>query len=302
MHVVVGGSSGFLGRHLVEALRAAGHSTTSLVRRTPDRAAQSPESQWDPASGQLDPGVVEEADVVVNVAGSPTLGNPRSRRWATALRESRVATTRTFAEAIARSDRKPAFLAGNAIAIYGDHGDARVTEAGDSRGHALMTEVTRAWQAAAQPAVDAGARVCFLRTAPVMDRESEPLRMLRRVFRLGLGARLGSGHQYFAMVSLRDWLGGVRFLVEHPEVTGPVNLCCPETPTETEFTRALARAVGRPAVLVVPAAVVRLGAGPLAPELLGSVNLVPHVLLDAGYEFRDRDVTEVVAAGLARRR
>ena len=103
------------------------------------------------------------------------------------------------------------------------------------------------------------------------------------------------------MVSLRDWLGGVVHLAEHPEASGPFNLCCPETPTNAEFTTALARALGRPAVIPVPAAAIRLGAGRLAPELLGSVNLVPQALLDAGYEFRDRDVTAVLAAGLPAR-
>jgi NAD dependent epimerase/dehydratase family enzyme len=132
-----------------------------------------------------------------------------------------------------------------------------------------------------------------------MDRGSEPLGMLRRLFRLGLGGRLGTGRQYMPMVSMRDWLGGVVHLLEHPETSGPFNLCCPRTPTNAEFTQALARALGRPAFVPVPAAAIRLGAGRLGPELLGSVNVVPQRLMDAGYEFRDRDVTAVVAAGLA---
>jgi uncharacterized protein len=296
MHVVVGGASGFLGRHLVEALRTHGHTTTSLVRR---EATADDESRWDPAAGEVDAQVIQDADVVVNVAGSPTIGNPHSKRWARTLRESRVTTTATLAAAIAAAERKPAFLAGNAIAVYGDHGDAEVTEAGDSRGHTFMTEITRVWETAAQPAIDSGARVCILRTAPVMDRESEPLHLLRLLFRLGLGARIGSGQQYFPMVSLRDWLAAAVHLAEHAELSGRFNLCCPQTPTNAEFTRALARSVHRPAFLSVPSPAIRLGAGPLAPELLGSVNLVPQALLDSGFEFRDRDGTAVIEAGLA---
>jgi uncharacterized protein len=299
VHVVVGGGSGFLGRHLIEALETRGHTITRLVRRDP---TADDESRWDPATATLDPQAVEDADLVINVAGSPTIGNPHSSRWARNLRESRVTTTRTLAEAIAGSTRKPAFLAGNAVAIYGDHGPEQLTEDADSRGHTLMTEVTREWEAAAAPARDAGARVCVLRTAPVLDRSSEPLRSLRRLFLLGLGGKVGGGQQYFPVVSLRDWLGGVVHLAEHPDAAGPFNLCCPETPTNAEFTRALARAVGRPAFVPVPAPVIKIGAGPLAPELLGSVNLVPQALIDAGYEFRDHDITAVIAAGLARAR
>src|SRR3954447_2241350 len=152
MHVVVGGATGFLGRHLVDAFHAGGHTTTSLVRH---ETGADRESRWDAQSGRVDAQVIEDADVVVNVAGSPTIGNPHSQRWAHRLRESRVTTTRTLAEAIAASSRKPSFLAGNAVAIYGDHGPQQVTEDGDSRGHSLMTEVTREWEAAAAPARDA---------------------------------------------------------------------------------------------------------------------------------------------------
>jgi uncharacterized protein (TIGR01777 family) len=296
VHVVVGGGSGFLGRHLTEALRARGHTTTSLTRREPTTDS---ESQWDPAAGRVDGQVIEDADVVVNAAGSPTIGNPHSKRWARNLRESRVTSTRTLAEAIAGSTKKPAFLAGNAVAVYGDHGDAPVTEAGDSRGHTLMADVTRVWEAAAQPAIAAGARVCVLRTSPVMDRESEPLRILRRLYRLGLGGRLGSGQQYFPMVSLRDWLAAVVFLAEHDTASGPVNICCPETPTNAGRPTAWARARVKSAFVPVPSPAIRITAGPLAPELLGSVNLIPQVLLDAGFEFRDRDAAAVVAAGLS---
>jgi len=296
MHVVVGGASGFLGRHLVDAFRGGGHTTTSLVRR---ETGSTGESRWDPGSRKVDAQVIEDADVVVNVAGSPTIGNPHSKRWARNLRESRVSTTQTLAEAIAVSQKKPAFLATSAVAVYGDHGDQQVTEAGDSRSHTLMAEVTRAWEAAAQPAVNAGARVCVLRTSPVMDRESEPLRTVRRLFWLGLGGRIGNGRQYFPMTSLRDYLAAVVHLAGHPDAQGRFNLCCPRTPTNAEFTRALARAVGRPAFLPVPSPVIKIGAGPLAPEVLGSVNLVPQALLDIGFEFRDQDVTGVVASGVA---
>lgn len=295
MRFLIAGASGFLGSRLRDSLRAAGHDVTALVRRTTGRPD---EASWDPYSGDLDADLVEKSDVVVNLAGSPTLGNPHSTRWARALRTSRVTTTRVLAQAIATSTRRPAFLAGNGISFYGDHGAEPVTESSTSTGDALLTGVALDWQAATLPATEAGARVCVLRTSPVMDRRNPPLKMQLPLFKLGLGGRLGSGEQYQPMISLADWVAAVTFLAEHEEVDGPVNLCCPTTPTNAEFTRELARLVHRPAVFAVPSILLRPAAGEMAPELLGSIRGVPQTLLDAGFRFGDPDVAAVLASGL----
>jgi uncharacterized protein (TIGR01777 family) len=210
-----------------------------------------------------------------------------------------VTTTRVLAEAIAASSRRPTFLAGNGISYYGDHGAEPVTEATGSHGDAFLTSVTIDWQAATEPAADAGARVCILRTAPVMDRNSAPLRQLMLLFRTGLGGRLGNGEQYFPMISLEDWVAAVTFAAEHDEVAGPVNVCCAVTPTNAEFTRELAHLVHRPAFFTVPSFVLRPAAGRMAPELLGSVRAVPTVLLDAGFRFADPSVADVLASATA---
>jgi uncharacterized protein len=300
--VLLAGASGFLGTHLRESLVARGHTVTSLTRGQPRGSDQ---STWDPYAGELDRGLVEAADVVVNLAGSATLGNPHSDKWARELRESRVITTRVLADAIASSDRKPAFLAGNGISYYGDHsehGDAAdpvLDETADSRGDALLTSVTRGWQAAAEPASEAGARLCVLRTAPVMDRRSAPLKQLRLLFLTGLGGRLGDGGQRMPMISLHDWLGAAVHLAEHETASGPFNLCCPQTPTNAEFTEALADQLHRPSFATVPRFALRTGAGRMAPELLSSLNVVPAALEASGYEFRDRDVAAVLRAGLS---
>jgi len=295
LRILVAGSSGFLGSHLKAELVGRGHAVVSLVRR-PTSAPD--ESAWDPYAGTCDRAQIEQADVVVNLAGSPTFGNPHSKKWARRLRDSRVTTTRVLAEAIASSDRKPAFLAGNGVSYYGDHGNDVLTEESDSRGGAMLTEVTRDWQAAAEPAADAGARLCVLRTAPVMDRRSMPLKQLRLLFKAGLGARLGKGDQHMAMVSLRDWVGAIAHLAEHESATGAFNVCCPRTPTNAEFTKALAEALDRRAFLVAPRPLLRVGAGPMAPELLGSLNVRPAALEAQGYQFRDREVHAVLSTAL----
>lgn len=296
LSIVMAGSSGFLGTHLRKELEGRGHSVTALVRRP---TTEDDESRWDPAHGKVDQGVIDGADVVINLAGAPTIGNPHSKKWSTALRESRVDTTRTLAEAIAKAPTPPYFVAGNAVAWYGDHGAVELTESADSRGHTLMTTVCRDWQAAAQPALDAGGRVVFLRTAPVMDKAGAPLKQLKLLFQAGLGGKLGNGRQHMPMISLRDWVGAAAYLTEHPTASGPVNMTCVETPTNAEFTQALAKAVHRPAIAPVPGPLLKVAAGRVAPEVLGSVNTRPQALLDLGYEFSDPHVTAVVASGLA---
>ncbi|MET3963510.1 uncharacterized protein (TIGR01777 family) [Marmoricola sp. OAE513] len=295
MRILIAGASGFLGSRLRTSLDRAGHDVTTLVRRP----AGAEEVQWDPYAGTLDPAAIENADVVINLAGSPTLGNPHSKKWAEELLRSRVTTTRVLADAIAASTHRPAFLAGNGISYYGDRGEEVLPESAPTSGDAFLTEVTRQWQAATKSATDAGARVCILRTAPVLDRQSAPLKQLLLLFKAGLGGKLAGGDQYFPIISVRDWVAAVTYLAEHDDVSGPVNLCCPKTPTNGEFTEELARLVHRPAFLGVPGAVLRPAAGRMAPELLGSVRAVPAVLTDEGFRFADRDVAEVLRTAIA---
>jgi uncharacterized protein (TIGR01777 family) len=295
--ILLAGASGFLGTHLRGALTGRGHTVVGLTRGP---SSGSDSATWDPAAGVVDRALVESADVVICLTGSPLFGNPHSRRWQQELRDSRVVPTRVLAEAIAHSDRTPALLAGNGSSWYGDHGSDPVPETADSRGDALLTEITRAWQEATAPAQSAGARVCVLRTTPVMDQRGVTLRLLTRLFRLGLGGRLGDGRQYFPMVSLRDWTAAVARLAEHEAASGPFNICCPETPTNAEFTTALGAQLHRPTVLPAPAPVIRFAFGRAAPELLRSQNLRPAALADLGHEFRDQDVEAVLRAGLTR--
>lgn len=295
MRFLIAGSSGFIGSNLVQHLRGCGHQVVPLVRREP----APDEVRWDPGTGRLDPAVLDEVDVVVNLAGAPLVGNPHSRTWARELRRSRVEGTGLLARAIASRRRPPVFLVGTGISFYGDHGAEPVTEESHSQGDALLTDVVREWEQAADPAREAGARVCFLRTAPVLDRRSSPLRQLRVLFKAGLGTRLGSGEQHFPVVSLPDWLAAAAFLAESQDLHGPFNLTCPRTPTNAEFTASLAAAVGRPSFLVAPAPVLRAAAGRLAPEVLGSVNARPDALTRAGFDFHDEDVDAVLATGLS---
>jgi len=294
MRFLIAGSSGFLGTLLRRRLQAEGHTVTRLVRRPPAES----EVQWDPYSGPLGTEVVDRHDVVVNIAGSRLTGNPHSKRWAEEMVRSRVATTGVMAEAIAASATKPAFLVGNGSSWYGDCGESPLIESEPSTGEAFMTNVTRQWQAATSPASEAGARVCVLRSAPVIDRRNLPWKLMFPAFRLGIGGMAGSGEQYVPIISARDWVDAAIHVAGNESVSGPVNMSCPETPRHREFVQGLGRLLHRPTVLRVPGAVVKVAAGRMAPEVLGSTRPVPQVLLDSGYDFADPDVRAVLREGL----
>ena len=175
MHIVIAGSSGHLGQQLTRRLRRDGHSVVRLVRRPPEA---DDERHWDPTVGMLGVEVVDGADVVVNLCGSSLLGIPYSSRYLRELRDSRVTPTRVLAEAIARSERPAALINANGSSGYGDHGAEEVTEASGMHGQEPLARITLEWEAATAPAVEAGARVCVLRTAPVMARGSAAMTCL----------------------------------------------------------------------------------------------------------------------------
>jgi uncharacterized protein (TIGR01777 family) len=154
------------------------------------------------------------------------------------------------------------------------------------------------WEQATQPAVDAGARVCILRTTLPLDRRGGLLGPLVPMFKLGAGARLGTGRQYMAMVSLHDWLRAVTFLLEHPTTSGPFNIGMPQPPTNAEFTDALGDALHRPTVLVAPTFVLRTVLGKVADDLLGSLRLDSLALREAGFTFDHHDVVEALESAL----
>lgn len=295
MRVVIGGASGFLGAPLVVHLRQRGHDVTTLVRRTAGQG----ESWWKPSEGLIDQTLIDEADAVINLSGSPISQWPRTPARKREILSSRLDATSTLARAIAAAPTPPAFLSGSAIGWYGtDRGDEELTE-GSAPGPGFLAEVAQRWEEAAGPAVDAGARVAWLRTGIVMDRSGGALKLMLLPFRLGLGARLGDGHQYFSTISRRDWIAAVTHVLEG-DLSGPVNLAIPDDVTNRDFTRTLATTVHRPAVLAAPAFAIRLALGGLADDLLGSLRVRPQTLMDDKFSFADPGIDRVLRTALGR--
>lgn len=295
MKVVVAGSSGFLGRAWTQLMAELGHEVVRLVRREPGGPG---ESRWDPATGVLDQAVVDSADVVVNLAGANVAHFPWTESYEREFVSSRIDTTRLLAEAVARAEKQPALLAQSGVAGYGDRGAQVVTEDTPIDADSFMADVVRQWEAATEPARAAGVRVVVLRTSVVLDRHGGALKSMLLPFRLGVGGVVGSGQQYFATISLHDWVRAVTFLAVDAELSGTFNVTGPDCSTNAEFTEELGRALHRPTVLKVPAFPLRRLAGPIGGELLASTRVEPKRLLEAGFAFSHNDVAERVAAAL----
>ncbi|MFC4950855.1 TIGR01777 family oxidoreductase [Pseudonocardia sp. GCM10023141] len=292
MRVLIAGSSGLIGSALVAHLRAAGHDVLRLVRREP---AGPDERSWDPPAARIDEGTFDGVDAVVNLCGVGIADRPWSGARRQQLRDSRTVPTEVLAAAVA-DHGVAAFLSGSAVGIYGDAGPQEVDERAPSGG-GFLAELCRDWEGSARKAQEAGARVVLLRSGLVLSRRGGLLGRLRPLFKGFLGARLGRGTQYMPWISLDDHIGAIRFLLEHPEVSGPVNLTGPLPVTNTEFTAALAAAVKRPAGLAVPAFVLKATMGVMGEEmLLYSQRAVPAALQDAGFPFRHVTVGEALSA------
>jgi uncharacterized protein (TIGR01777 family) len=304
VEVAITGASGLIGSALARSLREEGHTVRPLVRPAssdPESAADS--IRWDPAAGTIERDGLDGIDAVVHLAGAG-IGD---KRWSPArkreIRESRVRGTDLLARTLAGLSRPPAvFVSGSAVGYYGDRGDEELTEQ-SAPGADFLAEVVQAWEAAAQPAVDAGIRTVFLRNGVVLAADGGMLPRLVTLFRFFVGGRLGTGRQWLSWVSIDDEVRVIRFLFDRADVSGAVNVTGPGPATNAEFTKALGAALHRPTVVPVPAFGPRLVLGrEMADELLFvSQRAVPAALTAAGYEFAHPDVATALRAMLGNR-
>jgi uncharacterized protein len=302
MKVAVTGSSGLIGTALVASLRSDGHQVIRLVRRPP---RSDDEVRWDPRAADAGlpatPGALRGIGACIHLAGAG-LG---SHRWTSGykaeIRASRVLGTRALAGALARLGSPPATLvAASAIGWYGDTGDRDVDESA-AAGQTFLARLVRDWEAAADPAAEAGIRVVHPRSGLVLTPAGGLLARLLPLARLGLCPRFSSGTQIMSWISLSDEIGALRFLLDHKDISGPVNLTAPEPVSNSAFTAALHNVVGRRDLpwLRVPGPLLRLGLGEVSVEILSSTQATPKRLAAAGYQFRFPALAEALAAELA---
>jgi len=301
--ILLSGASGLLGSALRKSLAAGDMPALQLVRRPPAYAA---ELEWNPAADPAipNPESLEGFGAAIHLSGS----NVAAHRWTPAYKRemavSRVQSTRALARTLAGLSKPPrALLVASATGIYGNRGDELLDER-SAPGSGFLADLCRQWEAAAQPAVDAGIRVVHLRFGVVLGPSSAAhpgaLDKMLPIFRLGLGGPLGSGRQWMSWISLHDTAAAILFALETPSLAGPVNLTAPNPVTNAEFTRALARQVHRPASFAAPAFALRLALGEMANEaLLASARALPAKLGAMGFQFAHPTIDQALAAALA---
>ena len=282
MNVLVSGSGGLIGSALVPTLTNEGHR---VVRLTRSEATEDDAVRWDPSAGTIDAARLEGIDAVVHLAGENIVG-----RWTSAkkarIRDSRVRGTQLLAETLAGLPAPPSvMISASAIGYYGDRGDELLTEE-SGPGSNFLSRVSQEWEAAADPARDAGIRVVHPRFGIVLSTNGGALGTTLPIFKLGGGGRIGSGRQWWSWVAIDDVAGAIFHALTTDSVSGPMNVGSPNPVTNAEYTRTLGRLLNRPTVFPLPAPAARLILGQVADELLlASARVEPAKLKETGYTF-----------------
>ncbi len=296
MRILVSGASGLIGAAFAQAALSAGHAVTPLTR------TKSPGSVlWDPSAGALSAAAVEGFEAVVHLAGE----NIAAGRWTSAQKrrilDSRVLGTQLLSSTLAKLQHRPSVLiSASAIGFYGNCGDRVLTEDSPS-GSDFLANVCREWERATEPAAKAGIRVVHLRTGIVLAREGGALKKMLLPFRMGVGGKIGSGRQYMSWIDLQDEVDVILHCITDASVHGPVNSVGPSPVTNSEFTAALGRVLGRPTIFPLPAFAARMVLGEMADALLlASQRVEPAKLTAAGFNFRHRNLEDTLRRILAR--
>jgi hypothetical protein len=292
MRVGITGATGLIGSALAAELTGRGDEVVRFVRHP---TTASGEISWTPGR-VLDAAALTGLDAVVHLAGAGVGDKRWTDDYKRTIRRSRVDGTSTIATAMASAapDGPGVLVCGSAIGYYGDTGD-RLTDESGPRGAGFLAGVVEDWEAAAQPAIDAGIRVAFARTGLVVSSKGGAWQRLVPIFKAGLGGRLGSGRQYWSAISLTDEVRALCWLLDH-EISGVVNLVGPEPVTNAEVTKAMASALHRPAVIPVPGFALKLVLGEFAEDTLASQRISPAVLTGAGFTWQQPDIGAMIEA------
>jgi uncharacterized protein (TIGR01777 family) len=297
VRVLVTGSTGFIGSALVNALDQRGDDVVRLGRGR----GKGDGPTWNPDAGTMSSAALDGVDAVVHLAGEGIAAKKWTPEQKRRIAESRVKSTTLLVRTIAERETRPAVLvSGSAVGYYGDRGDEVLDESSTS-GDGFLADVARQWEAAAQPAADAGIRLVTIRTGIVLDPRGGALEQMLRPFRLGLGGRVASGRQWMSWIALEDAVGAILHAVDHASLQGPVNLTAPNPVTNSEFTKTLGNVLHRPTLLPTPLLPLKLrfGSELVASLLVGGQRALPHRLAAVGYGFVQPDLASAFQSMLA---
>lgn len=296
MKIVIAGGTGFLGAPLAETYAEDGQDVRVLTRSLPPGQSQHESGTgvpgitrvgWNPdgRAGTV-PEVIADADAVINLAGA-SIGEKRWNPQRKALlRDSRLLSTRSLAEAIVAAPIPPrVFISASGVGYYGTSNGEPKTETSPP-GRDFLAQLCEDWEQATQRAARDGVRIVLLRSGLVLERSGGSLPQMMRPFRFFAGGRVGSGRQYMSWIHRLDWIEIVRWIVETPEAVGPINATAPHPVTNREFARSLGRTLRRPALLPAPAFGVKLVLGELADFVVTGQRVLPARALALGYHFR----------------
>jgi uncharacterized protein len=293
MRIVLAGGTGLLGSALIGALRHDGHEI-SVLTRTPRAPGQ---IGWAPPQEDGDwVRAVQQADVVVNLAGLSIADSRWTAARKAAIRSTRVDATTALVSALAKAHRPHAVLvSSSAVGYYGNSGDTVVTEASPA-GSDFLADVCVEWERVASEA-SKFMRVVLLRTGVVLAKDGGALPQLALPFKFFAGGPIGSGRQYLSWVHVDDWVSMARWTIGRAEAVGPFNVTAPQPVTNAEMAQALGRALHRRASVTTPAFAVRLALGEMADALiLGGQRVIPARALQLGFEFTYPTVPDALLA------
>ena len=300
MKILITGSTGLVGTALTQDLQRAGHTVCRLVR--PGTSARTGgvsegfDVNWNPATGELG-GAAVGADAVVNLAGASIAGGRWTPQRKQLLRDSRVNTTRALVQALAKMSARPRVLvSASAMGYYGNRGDETLTESSEP-GNDFLSGVAKEWESEALRAEVLGIRVVRARFGVILSKQGGALPQMMRPFQFFAGGKIGPGNQWISWITLGDTVAILRLALENANITGALNVVSPQPVTNAEFTKILAAAMHRPALLPAPAFALRLILGEMANALLlSSQRVLPTQLQKLKYQFAHADLTAALTA------
>ncbi|NWG03903.1 MAG: TIGR01777 family protein [Syntrophaceae bacterium] len=296
MKILITGGTGFVGTQLTSRLVQDDHEVTIL-----SRSIKKPEKitpgitflEGDPTKKGSWQEAIKNHDGVINLAGA-SIFSKWTEEHKKAIRESRVSTTQNIVEGIPSRSEKPFTLfSTSAVGYYGFCGDEELTEE-SPHGDDFLARIAVEWEGEALKARDKGARVVITRFGIVMGEKGGALSQMIPLFKKYIGGPIGSGKQWFSWVHIKDLAEAFAFLLKHPEISGPVNVCSPNPVRNRDLAKALGRALHRPSFIPAPAFMVKLVLGEFGSVILEGQRVIPKKLLEKGFAFRYAEIDQAL--------